>query len=223
MKRRVSQLAAFNMVLPVKSHLIVIIPIYGSFWKIMKSHLPTERCQRHTQQGGYQRDTSITPPPVQSNSTRITSLWEVRSIRHSFVSLGVQKPILSAHHGTWQCSAESKGFSVQLTISATFKRMSKLEKREPCWISEWSANSSSMLLPGARLHQPVTITDHLGDYCAGRNFLREWKARLKPDSVSTCALCKIAEHDAESWGCSSFQDLMEKESRINRNKSWQFT
>jgi len=42
-----------------------------------------------------------------------------------------------------------------LTISATFKEMSKLERREPCRVSGHNANSSNMCLPGARLHQPV--------------------------------------------------------------------
>jgi hypothetical protein len=156
MKLRVSRFIAFNPVLPVKSHPIMIISSYGSFWKIINCHLPTERCQRHTLQGGYQRDSSITPTlptptPVQSNSTRISSHREVRSKRHSFVSLGHISP-LSLH--ITELDNVPQSHCLQF-ISATLERMWKHERRKPCGVSGHSANSSTMWLPGATLLRRV--------------------------------------------------------------------
>jgi hypothetical protein len=126
-------------VLPVKSHLM-IISIYGSFWKIINCHLPTWRCHRHTLQGGYQRDSSITPPP-----------HPVKVIQPELQTIGkgVQYVIpLSA----WGYRSP---LSVHIRISATCKRMSKFERREQSRVSGHSANSSTMWLLGARLHQSV--------------------------------------------------------------------
>jgi len=52
-------------------------------------------------------------------------------------------------------------------------------------------------------------------------FVGECEARFEPNFVPTCALCKIGEYTAKLGGCPFFQDLMEKESRLSRNKSSQ--
>jgi hypothetical protein len=55
-------------------------------------------------------------------------------------------------------------------------------------------------------------------YCAGRHCSWECEVRFEPNFVPTCALCKIGEHSTRFRGCPFFQELMEKESRLNRNK-----
>ena len=55
-------------------------------------------------------------------------------------------------------------------------------------------------------------------YCAGQHCSWECEARFEPNFVPTCALCKIGNHSTRFRGCPFFQELMEKESRLNRNK-----
>jgi hypothetical protein len=55
-------------------------------------------------------------------------------------------------------------------------------------------------------------------YCAGPHCSWDCTARFQPNFVPTCALCKIGEHSTKFRGCPFFQDLMEKEGRLNRNK-----
>lgn len=95
---------ALNLALPVKSHPTVIILIYGSLWKIINCHLPSEKCQRCTLQSGYERDSSITPQtPVKVIQPELQAVWKcVQNVI----------PLLAWEYRTWQCSAESQGFIV---------------------------------------------------------------------------------------------------------------
>jgi hypothetical protein len=54
-------------------------------------------------------------------------------------------------------------------------------------------------------------------YCAGQHCSWECEARFEPNFVPSCALCKIGEHSTRFRGCPFFKELMEKESRLNRN------
>jgi hypothetical protein len=58
-------------------------------------------------------------------------------------------------------------------------------------------------------------------YCAGQHCSWECEVRFQPNFVPNCALCKIGEHTTKFRGCPFFQELMEKESRLNRNKLFQ--
>ncbi|XP_021941787.1 uncharacterized protein LOC110840825 [Zootermopsis nevadensis] len=56
-------------------------------------------------------------------------------------------------------------------------------------------------------------------YCSGSHCSWECTARLEPDFIPTCALCKIGDHSPRFRGCPFFQSLMDKEGRLNQKKA----
>jgi len=147
-----------------------------------------------------------------SNRNRISSHWDVLSKRDPYVSMEGLKPAANEHHRTRQCSAESQGVTATARLLAYITVT--VEPYKPRTVPSLLTVSTIL---SYSCHLPASSCLWLLRWTA--LFVGECEARFKPNFVPTCAPCKIGQYTAKLRDCPFFQDLMEKESRLSRNKS----